>query len=136
MGKTLTVDDLHKPCDTGLFRFRTTAEIPPLDAMIGQGGALDSIDFGLNVPSAGFNIYVLGDAGTGKTSAVRSFVRKKAEAEKVPRDWCYVNNFRDPAEPTAISLAPGRGIEFQKDMAELLATLKVEIPKILDSKAY
>src|SRR5512143_191999 len=136
MGGTLSADDLHRPCDTRLFRFRTTEEVPPLDAMIGQGRALDSIDFGLNVPSVGFNIYVLGDAGTGKTSAVRSFIRKKAEGEKVPSDWCYVNNFRDPAEPTAISLSPGRGIEFQKDMAELLATLKLEIPKLLDSKEY
>ncbi len=136
MGRTLSADDLHKPCDTGLFGFATTGEVPPLDAMIGQGRALDSIDFGLNMPSAGFNIYVLGDAGTGKTSAVRSFIRKKAEGEKVPCDWCYVNNFRDPAEPIAISLRPGKGAAFQKDMAEFLAVLKVEIPKILDSKEY
>ena len=136
MGRILAAGDLRKSCDTRLFGFRTTAEVPSLDAMIGQGRALDSIDFGLNMPSAGFNIYVLGDAGTGKTSAVRSFILKKAEGEEVPRDWCYVNNFRDPAEPTAISLAPGEGSEFQKDMAELLSTLKVEIPKILDSREY
>ncbi len=136
MGRTLTADDLHKPCDARLFAFRTTADIPSLEAMIGQGRALDSIDFGLNMASAGFNLYVLGDAGTGKTSAVRSFVCRKAKGEKVPSDWCYVNNFRDPAEPTAISLSPGRGIEFQKDMAELLADLKVDIPKIFDSKEY
>ncbi len=136
MGRTLTADDLHKACDTGIFRFRTTGDIPSLDAMIGQGRALDSIDFGLNMTSAGFNIYVLGDAGTGKTSAVRSFICRKAEAESIPSDWCYVNNFRDPAEPTAISLDPGKAAEFQKDMSELLAVLKVEIPRIFDSKEY
>ncbi len=136
MPRTLADRDLYRPCDPGLFSFRTTEDVPSLEAMIGQGRALDSIDFGLNVPSAGFNIYVLGDAGTGKTSAVRSFICRKAWEEKVPSDWCYVNNFRDPAEPTAISLPPGRGIEFQKDMAELLGTLKVEIPKIFDSKEY
>ncbi len=136
MGRTLTAEDLHKSCDTGLFRFRTTGDIPSLEAMIGQARALDSIDFGLNMPSAGFNIYVLGDAGTGKTSAVRSFICRKAQGEKVPGDWCYVNNFRDPAEPTAISLSPGQGTAFQKDMAELVTALKEEIPKIFDSKEY
>ncbi len=136
MGRTLSADDLHKPCDPGLFAFRTTAEVPSLDAMIGQARALDSIDFGLNMASGGFNIYVLGEAGTGKTSAVRSFICRKAEREKVPSDWCYVNNFRDPAEPTSISLPPGQGISFQKDMAELVAVLKVDIPKIFDSKEY
>jgi len=136
MGRTLSVDDLHKPCDPGLFAFRTTGEVPSLDAMIGQARALDSIDFGLNMASDGFNIYVLGEAGTGKTSAVRSFISRKAEGENVPPDWCYVNNFRDPAEPAAISLAPGQGIAFQKEMAALVAALRVGIPKIFDSKEY
>ncbi|MGE5189138.1 MAG: Lon protease family protein [Gemmatimonadota bacterium] len=136
MGRILSADDLYRACDTRLFGFGTTGDVPSLDSMIGQVRALDSIDFGLNMASAGFNIYVLGDAGTGKTSAVRSFIRKKAEGETVPRDWCYVNNFRDPAEPTAIPLSPGRGTEFQKDVSELLATLKVEIPRIFDSKEY
>ncbi len=136
MGRTLTADDLHKACDTSIFHFRTTEDVPSLDAMIGQGRALDSIDFGLNMASSGFNIYVLGDAGTGKTSAVRSFICRKAETESVPRDWCYVNNFRDPAEPTAIPLAPGMAAALQKDMSELVAALKVEIPRIFDSKEY
>jgi lon-related putative ATP-dependent protease len=136
MARVLSPEDLYKRCDESLFDFRTTEEVPPLDGIIGQERALDSIDFGLNLPSTGFNIYVLGDSGTGKTSAIRSFISKKAEQEIVPPDWCYVYNFRDPAEPMAISLEPGRGIALQKDMAALIASLKVEIPKIFESKEY
>ena len=136
MARVLSPDDLYKCCDEGLFGFRTTDELPPLDGIIGQERALDSIDFGLNLSSTGFNIYVLGESGTGKTSAIRSFISKKAEGEKVPPDWCYVHNFRDPAEPVAIFLEPGRGAALQKDMAELIASLKVEIPKIFESKEY
>ena len=136
MARLLSPDDLYRACDERFFSFRTTEELAPLDGIVGQERALDSIDFGLNLASTGFNIYVLGESGTGKTSAIRSFISKKAEGEKVPHDWCYVYNFRDPTEPIALSLEPGRGVALQKDMAELIAALKVEIPKIFDSKDY
>ena len=136
MARVLSTGDLTRRCDGSAFGFRTTEEVPPLDGIIGQKRALDAIDFGLNLSSTGFNIYVLGESGTGKTSAIRSFIAKKAEGNKVPPDWCYVYNFRAPTEPIAISLEPGRGVALQKDMAELIASLKVEIPKIFDSKEY
>ncbi len=136
MARVLSTDDLTRKCDGGAFGFRTTEEVPSLDGIIGQKRALDAIDFGLNLSRTGFNIYVLGESGTGKTSAIRSFISKKAEEKNVPPDWCYVYNFRIPAEPIAISLEPGMGVELQKDMAELIASLKVEIPKIFDSKEY
>jgi lon-related putative ATP-dependent protease len=136
MARTLAPDDLYKRCDPNFFKFRTTEELPPLDGIIGQQRALDAIDFGLNLQSTGFNIYVLGDSGTGKTSAIRSFISRKAEKEIVPPDWCYVHNFREAGDPIAIWLEPGRGIEFQKDMRELIDHLKVEIPKVFESKEY
>jgi lon-related putative ATP-dependent protease len=136
MARTLDPDDLYKRCDPKFFPFKTTGDLPPLDGIIGQQRALNAIDFGLNLQSAGFNIYVLGDSGTGKTSAIRSFISKKAEMEIVPPDWCYVFHFKDPGDPIAIWLEPGRGAEFQKDMQEFIARLKVEIPKVYEEKEY
>ncbi|MDH3236973.1 MAG: AAA family ATPase [Deltaproteobacteria bacterium] len=136
MARVLSPDDLYKCCDERTFDFRTTGDVPPLDGIIGQERALDAIDFGLNLPSTGFNIYVLGESGTGKASAIRSFISKKAEQEEVPPDWCYVHNFRDPTEPIAMSLPPGQGVALQKSLAELIASLKVEIPRIFESKDY
>jgi lon-related putative ATP-dependent protease len=136
MAKTLSPDDLYRRCDPKMFPFGTTGDLPALDGIIGQQRALDAIDFGLNLRSTGFNIYVLGDSGTGKTSAIRSFLSKKAGTEIIPPDWCYVYNFRAPADPIAIWLEPGRGSEFRKDMQEFIAHLKVEIPKIFESKEY
>ena len=136
MARELAPDDVFRRCDERLFEFRTTDELPPLEGIVGQDRALDAIEFGLNLSSTGFNIYVLGESGTGKTSAIRSFISKKAEQEKVPPDWCYVYNFQEPAEPIAVSLPSGQGIAFQRDMEELIASLKVEIPKIFDSKEY
>jgi len=136
MAITLAPDDLYRRCDPKIFPFRNTGDLSGLEGIIGQRRALDAIDFGLNLQSAGFNIYVLGDSGTGKTSAIRTFISNKAETEIVPPDWCYVFNFTEAAEPIAVWMEPGRGVEFQKDMAALIDHLRVEIPKIFESKEY
>jgi lon-related putative ATP-dependent protease len=136
MGRSLGPDELRKPCDPERFRFVTTREVAPLAGIIGQTRALESIDFGLDMRGLGFNIYVLGESGTGKTSAIRAFVAEKAKGLPVPSDWAYVFNFRDPAEPIALSLPPGRGGEFQREMQDLVAYLRSAIPKVFDSKEY
>lgn len=136
MARPLSVEEIRKPCDPKRFRFATTEEVPPLSSILGQQRALAAIDFGLDMRSLGFNIYALGESGTGKTSAIRAFVSEKAKADPVPTDWAYVFNFSEPAEPIAVSLSPGRGAEFQRDMEELVAHLKVAITKVFESKEY
>jgi len=136
MAKILPPEALHRRCDPGRFAFRTSAEIAPLEEIVGQQRALDAIDFGLEMRAAGFNIYVLGDAGTGRTSAVRAFIGRIAEGEPVPRDWCYLFNFREPSEPLAVSFEPGRAVEFRSAMAGLVGHLRSELPKVYESKEY
>ena len=136
MARALNPEELRKSCDPKRFRFATTSEVASLTRIVGQARALDAIDFGLGMRCLGFNIYVLGESGTGKTSAIRSFVAEKAKADPVPPDRAYVFNFREPEEPIALSLAPGRGTEFQRDMQELVDYLRSAIPKVFDSKEY
>src|SRR3970282_639930 len=136
MARRLSPEELRKAGDPERFGFATTAEVAPLTRIVGQGRALEAIDFGLDMHSLGFNIYVLGESGTGKASAIRTFVSEKAKAEPVPTDWAYVFNFSESAEPIAVSLSPGRGVEFQRDMEEFVAALKVAIPKVFESKGF
>ncbi len=136
MAKILSSEEIRLECSPDRFRFRTTEEVPSLTGFVGQERALEAIDFGLHMEGLGFNIYALGETGTGKTSAVRSFISEKAKGEPVPSDWVYVNNFRDPSEPVAIPLAPGRGVEFQRDMADFLMFLRGVLRKVFESKEY
>lgn len=136
MPKPLSIEELYKCCDPKIFRFDTTDELPESVETIGQGRALSSIDFGLNLDSKGFNIFILGESGTGKLTTIKSILSKKAIEEPVSRDWCYVYNFKDPDIPLAISLEPGMASIFHKDMEELVRILKVDIPKIFESKEY
>ena len=136
MPKPLSSEELYRCCDEKIFAFNTTEELPELMETIGQERALDAIDFGLNLESKGFNIFILGENGTGKTATIKSLLKEKAASEPVPLDWCYVYNFEEPDIPLAISMAPGSALVFHKDMEELIKVLKVEIPKVFESKEY
>lgn len=136
MIKKVPVDELYRSCDPSDFPFKTTDEISPLEETIGQPRALRSLDFGLGIDGHGFNIYILGESGTGKMTTIKAILGEKATDEPVPDDWCYVYNFKDPDAPKAMNLPPGTGLTFQKDMDELINVLRQEIPKVFESKEY
>jgi lon-related putative ATP-dependent protease len=136
MLKPLSIEELYQCCDPSVFAFNTTEELPDTVETIGQERALRAIDFGLNLEDSGFNIFMLGENGTGKMTTIKAILSRKAADEPVPSDWCYVYNFGDPDMPLAISLPPGSASVFHKDMDELVKTLRAEIPKIFESKEY
>ncbi|MDQ7788347.1 MAG: ATP-binding protein [Thermodesulfovibrionales bacterium] len=136
MPEPLKFDELYEFCDPDILSFTTTDELPEFKETIGQERALHALDFGLSLDSTGFNIFILGEHGTGKMTTVKSFLAQKALSEPVPTDWCYVYNFKDPDAPLAISTHPGDAAVFQKGMDEIIKTLKTEIPKIFESKEY
>ena len=90
-----------------LFVVKQQRNLTPLREIIGQERAVRALKFGLGIRTRGFNIYVAGFPGTGKTTAVKNFVEEIARGEPVPPDWCYVNNFSNPYEPKALKLAAG-----------------------------
>ncbi|MEE9613553.1 MAG: ATP-binding protein [Thermodesulfobacteriota bacterium] len=134
--KPLDPKDLFWSCDPATFPFETTAKLKPLGEVVGQTRALKALDFGLGLSNHGYNIYVLGESGTGKASTVKAAIEKAASGEKVPDDWCYVFNFRDPDGPKAIDLPPGKGCELKTDMEGFVNTLKRDIPMVFESKDY
>lgn len=136
MPMKLGPDDLRKSCDPDQFDFVTTEDVTTPIGIVGQEKALRSLDFGLEIDAKGFNIFALGETGTGKMSTVMAMLNEKAAGEKAPPDWCYVYNFKNPDLPLAISIEPGRGRVFQKDMEDLIKTLRGDIPKAFESKEY
>ena len=136
MLRKVVKEELYKCCEPSELPFKTTDEITPLKETIGQKRALSALKFGLGIDSHGFNIYILGESGTGKMTTIKTILEEKAKNEPVPNDWCYVYNFKNPDVPRALSLPPGTGLSYQKDMNELITILRQEIPKIFESKEY
>ena len=132
----LEPEQLRLTFDASQFHFRSTSELPPLSDMIGQERAERAISFGMDVSGEGFNVFALGMVGTGRSTAVKRQVEKKAATEPTPRDWVYVNNFVNEANPRAIGLPSGKGCQLRHDMDELIKNLGREIPQAFESEEY
>ncbi|MCS7180301.1 MAG: AAA family ATPase, partial [bacterium] len=125
----VSVEYLKAKYDLKFLEFNTTAEVPPLEGIIGQERAKKALEFGLKIKSKGYNIFVSGITGSGRTTSVEQAVKKIAEEGKTPDDWCYVYNFNNPDTPNVLRFPPGKANEFKKDMELLVNELKAELPK-------
>jgi len=127
--RELTVEETGPNLDDGLPPFTSTEDLEPLDEIIGQDRAMAALEIGLGIPHEGYNIYVAGLTGTGKTETIRRSIRKRLDKAGAPCDWIYVNNFDDPDEPWAICLPAGKGKRLKKDMGRLIERLREALPK-------
>jgi len=136
--KTIRLDSsqLYKPCNIDELTFDSTEELADIDITVGQQRAMEAIKFGIRIHKNGYNIFAMAAAGTGKLTAVKQLVEHEAGRQVVPSDWCYVNNFKHPAKPTAIQLMSGQGKYFKQDMEELIDELSVAIPAAFDGDEY
>lgn len=134
--ETLAADLLFTKCDPKKLGFKTTAELPELEQVVGQERAVEAIRFGIGIKRSGYNLYVLGPDRSGKRSVVRRFIEQQAKNEATPQDWVYVFNFADPQKPNAISMPPGRAVRFQADMDEVVTELGRIVPDALESDEY
>lgn len=137
MTRKLTGSDLDKGCTVEsieLLKIEDDKEL--MNEIIGQNSAAEALQFGLNIKAKGFNIYVAGQPGSGKTTFAEKFARDIAEGESVPDDMCYVYNFEEPKNPILLKLKAGDGKAFKEDMEELVHVLSLEIPKAFSTNEY
>ncbi len=128
--------DLSRTCKPSSFRFGSTAEIDPLQGIIGQERAVRSLGFALDIKNEGYNVYLSGYFGTGKTTLAREMVNQRASRDPVPADWCYVNNFKQQENPQAVSLPAGRGQQFRNDVAAAMDNFAKNIGKAFQEEAF
>ncbi len=119
---------VYKKCDLSKLGFKTTDDLVSCREFIGQKRAVEAINFGLGMDFGGYNIYIAGPTGVGKTTAIEYILSTVAKDKPTPSDWCFVYNFAEPNEPRAIELPTGKGKDFQTDMEEFLQILQTTIP--------
>lgn len=134
--RQLTAAELWNACDPASFDFETTESLPRDVIVIGQDRAVQAIDFGIEITGDGYNIYAMGERGTGRTTTIHTFIQRIARGQDCPDDWIYVNNFTDGDRPCAIPLPPGVAVEFRHAMQELVRDLDTELPRAFESAAY
>jgi predicted ATP-dependent protease len=129
----LTPAELYRGTDPVTLGFSSTAEIPPLAEPLGQAEGLSALDFGMSMRAVGYNVFVLGDSGSGRRTFVLEALHARAAMEGTPPDWCYVQNFADPRRPVALPLAAGRGDELRTAVAAVIEELRRTVPRALES---
>ena len=136
------LEKLRWRCDGSCFSFQCTDELVPLEEFIGQDRAIKAIDFGLSVDQPGYNIFVSGMTGTGKSSVIKAHLEalversKESGQEPRPLDWCYLHNLSDADRPNLVSLPPGGGKKLKHDMEVLVEELRSEVPKAFSGEDF
>jgi len=135
-GLPLPADRLYRRADLSALPFATTADLKPMEGLVGQPRAVEALRFGTRIEKPGFNLFVIGPPGARMSQAVQAMLRKAADERVSPPDWVYVNNFVDATRPVAIELPAGRAPKFNAAMRSLIEDLKTALPAVFQSEDY
>jgi lon-related putative ATP-dependent protease len=132
----LPASELRLVCDADTLNCKSSADFGSKETIIGQERAVRAMRFGLDIQEKGFNIFVAGRPGTGRTTAIERFLDEVASTKPAPDDWCYVHNFDDSYRPHAIRLPAGQTHDFQKDIEGLIKSVTQEIRATFEGEQY
>ena len=132
----LSYKDLKFTCDETVFSFEDTSELTPIVTGIGQERGIKALEFGVNVDIKGYNLYLEGPSGVGKTMYAKNYLDKISKKKKTPSDWCYIYNFDNPNEPIAVSFPAGQGKEFKETMDTFIKEIKSDIKSTFNNDEF
>ena len=132
----LSYKDLKMSCNPEIFQFETTAELSPIKEGIGQERGIKALEFGLQVDVKGYNLYLEGPSGVGKTMYTKNYLQKIASKKKAPSDWCYIYNFENPNQPIAVELPAGQGKDFKESMEGFIKEIRKDIANTFNNDDF
>lgn len=136
----LKPDQLYRHCRLDELPFETTDDfderITPSSAMVDQERAEQALHFGVGMRSHGYNVFALGEQGTGKHTFIRDFLKRRAAGEAIPPDICYVNNFEQPHKPKLLTLKAGQGRRLAGDMRRLIEDVRSALQAAFENEEY
>lgn len=132
----LTYKDLKNLCNPNIFNFETTDELETNGLVYGQERGIAALQFGLSINAKGYNLYIEGPSGVGKTMYTKQYVSEIASKQKTPDDWCYIYNFDNPNEPIAVSLPAGEGKNFASTMGAFVEDIRKYLKKTFNNDDF
>ncbi|MFJ4429344.1 Lon protease family protein [Pseudomonas sp. NPDC089395] len=118
------------------FAFTHTDDLEPFRGVLGQERAVEALQFGVAMPRPGYNVYVMGEPGTGRFSFVKRYLKAEGKRQQTPADWVYVNHYDDTREPRALELPSGSAAAFISDMGGLIDNLLATFPAVFEHPSY
>jgi len=132
----LTAQDLRAHIDLSYLNIESTSDLEGVSSFLGQPRAKKSLEFGIAMRGSGYNLYVMGDTGTGRQSLISKYVRELAETQQAPSEWVYINNFDTPREPVTLELPATRGEELKSQIHQFINDLMDTFPASFENPTY
>jgi lon-related putative ATP-dependent protease len=136
LGQSLPASLLYRRCNPAELPFAVCTELEEAAGLIGQERAVEAVQFAMRMRRKGYNVYALGPSGSGRHRAIEDLLRRRAETEQTPPDWCYVNNFADPQRPHCLQLPAGRGSGLSVAMKRLVEELRAALRAAFERDEY
>jgi len=127
---------LRWQCEPSSLKVKSTSDVLPSREIIGQERALRALRVGLEMEHFGYNIFVTGLSGTGRTTTIKRMLQDFEQKQSELSDHCYVNNFKNPDNPLALSLPAGQGRALKQDMDNFIKDLLRDIPAVYESQRF
>ena len=132
----LQPEQLTAPIDLESLGFTSTDDLEPFRGILGQDRAVEAMHFGVAMKRAGYNMFVMGEPGTGRFSYVRRYLKAEAKRMPTPQDCVYINNFDESREPRALHLAAGTASQLVDDIEQLVDNLLATFPAAFEHPAF
>lgn len=134
--RPLAAHQLKAQVDLSHLNIETTADLEGSSGFLGQPRAKESLEFGIAMRGTGYNLYVMGESGTGRQSLVSNYVKDLAESQAAPSEWAYINNFETPREPMTLELPAARGEDLAKAINSFIEDLMDTFPAAFENPTY
>jgi predicted ATP-dependent protease len=132
----LAPEALTRPFSPEQFNFSNTSDLEPFRGVLGQERAVEALQFGVAMPRPGYNVFVMGEPGTGRFSFVKRYLKAEAKRLETPADRFYINHFDEPREPRALELPSGTAAEFMADINGLIDNLLATFPAVFEHPSF
>lgn len=132
----LAPERLRRQLDPATLPFKSTEELSALEGPLNQERAMEALRFGIGIDSPGYNLFVTGVSGTGRTSMVRAYLLEVAAGRPAPDDWVYLHNFEQSDAPKALRLPAGKGRQLESDMETFITRAREEIRRAFETERY
>lgn len=136
MPTPLPPEQLYAVCDPSTLGFSSTDELPELDSALIHPRAVGAMHLGLDIPHEGYNLFVLGETGSGRHAIIHQLLEAERRHGTPPADWCYVNDFSHTTRPKLLRLPGGRGARLRDDMQHFVEELIPAISAVFESDEY
>jgi ATP-dependent Lon protease len=131
--RELRPEELRWICDPSRYNLKVSEREARLVGIIGQDRAIEAMKVGIELYSPGFNVFVCGIGGTGRTTTVKRILDNIKSSCPLPQDRAFVHNFTEPNRPRLIVLPRGQAVVFAGDMERFRKEVFSRVPRILES---